>query len=164
MGKTEGVALSLMCLAAVACASGPQAGETTAFTRLAPAGLADSQSLWGYSQVIVVEPGARTIYVAGTTGDDETGQIVDPGDFERQVDRTFHNIETSLAAAGASGTDVVRLRLYVVNFDAERHWPIIGAAMLRHFGPQGPTATLVGVQALAEPSILFEADATAAVR
>jgi hypothetical protein len=36
--------------------------------------------------------------------------------------------------------------------------------MRRHFGDRGPTATLVGIQALAAPDILFEMDATTAVR
>jgi enamine deaminase RidA (YjgF/YER057c/UK114 family) len=36
--------------------------------------------------------------------------------------------------------------------------------MRRHFGDRGPAATLVGVQALAAPDILFEMDATAALR
>jgi enamine deaminase RidA (YjgF/YER057c/UK114 family) len=138
--------------------------DSPTFTRLSPAGLADSQKLWGYSQVIVTEPGARTVYVAGSTGDDENGVIVHPNDFEKQVELTFQNIRTSLAAAGATGEDVVRVRLYIVDFDAEKHWPIVGSAMARHLGDKGPVATMVGIQALAEPGILFEADVTAVIR
>jgi enamine deaminase RidA (YjgF/YER057c/UK114 family) len=89
---------------------------------------------------------------------------VHPNDFEKQVERTFQNIRTSLAAAGATGEDVVRVRLYIVDFDAEKHWPIVGSAMARHLGDKGPVATMVGIQALAEPGILFEADVTAVIR
>jgi enamine deaminase RidA (YjgF/YER057c/UK114 family) len=150
-------ALSLL----AACSAGNGTGPV--FERLTPSGLADSQKLWNYSQVIAVKPGARFIEVAGTTGDDQQGNIVPPGTFEAQVQRTFANLEASLHAAGASGKDVVRVRLYVVGLDGEKHWPVINAAMRKHFGDQGPTSTMVGVQALAAPDILFEIDATAAV-
>lgn len=154
-------------LASCALLAGCQRADTAtgpAFERLRPAGVADSQKLWGYSQAIVSQPGARMVFVAGNTGDDENGQIIDPNDFDKQVERTFRNISTSLKAAGATGADVVNVRMYVVNFDAGKHWEPIARAMQKTFGPQGPTATMLGVQALAEPGILFEADATAVIR
>ncbi len=134
-----------------------------AFERLSPAGVADSQKLWGYTQAIVTKPGARMVFIAGNTGDDQNGQIVNPNDFDKQVERTFQNMSTSLKAAGATGADVVQVRMYIVNFDAEKHWAPIARAMQQTFGPQGPTATMLGIQALAEPGILFEADATAII-
>lgn len=151
-----GVLALLVGSAAVAQAS-------PAFKRLAPKGLADSQKLWNYSQVIVVEPGARLVEVAGTTGDDESGNMVSP-DMRAQVERSFANVARSLRAAGATGRDVIRVRMYVVGLDADKHWPIINEQMRKHFGDRGPTATLVGIQALAAPDILFEMDATAALR
>jgi enamine deaminase RidA (YjgF/YER057c/UK114 family) len=156
-------------LAMLAAAMALLAGSATAtqpspaFKRLAPKGLADSQKLWNYSQVIVVEPGARLVEVAGSTGDDESGNMVAP-DMRGQVERTFANVAKSLRAAGATGKDVIRVRMYVVGLDAEKHWPIINEHMRKHFGDLGPAATLVGIQALAAPDILFEMDATAAVR
>jgi enamine deaminase RidA (YjgF/YER057c/UK114 family) len=101
------------------------------------------------------------IEIAGTTGDDSNGNIVTPGDMAGQVARTFKNLEASLNAAGVTGNDVVRVRMYVVGLDGEKHWPIINSAMRRHFGEKGPTATLVGIEALAAPDILFEIDASA---
>jgi enamine deaminase RidA (YjgF/YER057c/UK114 family) len=147
-------------LLACSAASAPPA---PAFKRLAPKGLADSQALWNYSQVIVVEPGARLVEVAGTTGDDESGNMVSP-DMRGQVERTFANVAKSLRAVGATGRDVIRVRMYVVGLDADKHWPIINEQMRRHFGDRGPAATLVGIRALAAPDILFEMDATAALR
>jgi enamine deaminase RidA (YjgF/YER057c/UK114 family) len=144
---------------------GPAAAAppSPAFTRVAPKGLADSQKLWNYSQVIVVAPGARLVEVAGTTGDDEQGNMV-AHDMRAQVERTFANVAKSLRAAGATGQDVIRVRMYVVGLDAAQHWPIINEQMRKHFGDRGPTATLVGIQSLAAPDILFEMDATAALR
>ncbi|MCW5660309.1 MAG: hypothetical protein KIT60_21605 [Burkholderiaceae bacterium] len=160
LARSAALASALALLACGASATQP----STAFKRLAPKGLADSQKLWNYSQVIVVEPGARLVEVAGTTGDDESGNVVAAGDLRRQVERTFANVATSLRAAGATGKDVIRVRMYVVGLDAEKHWPIINEQMRKHFGDRGPTATLVGIQALAAPDILFEMDTTAAVR
>ena len=156
------VRLASLALALLAC-SAVTAQSSPAFKRLAPKGLADSQKLWNYSQVIVVEPGARLVEVAGTTGDDESGNMVS-SDMRAQVERTFANVAQSLRAAGANGRDVFRVRMYVVGLDAEKHWPIIHEQMRKHFGDRGPTATLVGIQALAAPDILFEMDATAALR
>lgn len=150
-------ALGLLFCAAAAAQPQP------AFRRLAPKGLADSQKLWNYSQVIVVEPGARLVEVAGSTGDDDSGNMVSP-DMRAQVERTFANVARSLQAAGATGRDVIRVRMYVVGLDADKHWPIINEQMRNHFGARGPTATLVGIQSLAAPDILFEMDATAALR
>ncbi|MEP7222932.1 MAG: Rid family hydrolase [Novosphingobium sp.] len=157
------IAATLGLTFALAACNKPPA-EPAPFTRIAPPGLADSQKLWNYSQAIVINPGTKLVEVAGTTGDDKDGNIVNPTDFAAQVDRTFANLETSLKAAHASGKDVVRVRLYVVGLDGEKHWPALNAAMRRHFGDQGPTSTMVGVQALAMPDILFEMDATAAIR
>lgn len=154
---SAGALALLVCGAAVAQ---PQ----PAFKRLAPKGLADSQNLWNYSHVIMVEPGARLVEVAGTTGDDERGNLATPGDMRGQVERTFANVARSLRAAGATSRDVIRVRMYVVGLDADKHWPIINEQMRKHFGERGPTATLVGIQALAAPDILFEMDATAALR
>jgi enamine deaminase RidA (YjgF/YER057c/UK114 family) len=152
----------LLCTGLAACAQ--KAPEEPLFERYAPEGLADSQKLWNYSQVIATRPGVRTVYVAGTVGDDANGQIVNPTDFDAQVDRTFANIRRSLEAAGAKGSDVVQLRLFIVGFDGEKHWPAINKAMKATFGERGPTATMVGVQALAYPDILFEADVVAVAK
>lgn len=158
-----GLSCVVLCssLAVGACTeSSPQAAS---FERISPEGLADSQNLWNYSQAITIGPDTRLVEIAGTTGDDSNGNIVNSADFAAQVDRTFANLETSLKAAGASGKDVVRVRLYVVGLDGEKHWPALNAAMRRHFGDLGPTSTLIGVQALAAPDILFEMDATAVI-
>lgn len=156
----SGVALAGSLAVGACTESSPQAAL---FERISPEGLADSQNLWNYSQAITVGPDTRLVEIAGTTGDDSKGNIVNSADFAAQVERAFANLEISLKAAGASGKDVVRVRLYVVGLDGEKHWPALNAAMRRHFGDQGPTSTLIGVQALAAPDILFEMDATAVI-
>lgn len=158
-GNRIGAAIIALSLLLAGCGnSEPSVGK---FERLSPHGLADSQKLWNYSQVIAIDPGVRLIEIAGTTGDDSNGNIVTPGDMAGQVDRAFENLEISLNAAGVTGKDVVRVRMYVVGLDGEKHWPIINSAMRHHFGEKGPTSTLVGIAALAAPDILFEIDASA---
>jgi enamine deaminase RidA (YjgF/YER057c/UK114 family) len=80
---------------------------------------------------------------------------------------TAASIQVIILKAAAARTDrrAARLRpAQVVGLDAEKHWPVIGEAMNRLFGPQGPAATMVGVEALADPNMLFEADVTAVIR
>lgn len=163
MNKQWSLIAITFCTLLTACQRSDAPATGPAFERLSPAGVADSQKLWGYTQAIVTKPGARMVFIAGNTGDNENGQIVNPNDFDKQVERTFQNISTSLKAAGATGEDVVQVRMYIVNFDAAKHWDPIARAMQKTFGPKGPTATMLGVQALAEPGILFEADATAVI-
>ena len=59
--------------------------------------------------------------------------------------------------------DVVRVDVYVVDYNPEKI-PAIGAAMSRYFDPDRlPASTLLGIQALALPEFLIEITATAVV-
>jgi enamine deaminase RidA (YjgF/YER057c/UK114 family) len=66
-----------------------------------------------------------------------------------------------LAAAGAVPSDVVSLRIYVVNYkpaDAEA----VGSAYRAFFASAGaPATTWIGVAALADPGFLIEVEAIA---
>ncbi len=92
---------------------------------------------------------------------DAAGQVVGKGDMKRQTEQTFENLRLALAAAGASWTDVVATRLYVVNLQPE-HVSIIREVRGRYISVTTPPAsTLVGVQALVGPDWLIEIEATA---
>jgi enamine deaminase RidA (YjgF/YER057c/UK114 family) len=117
-----------------------------------------------FTQVVVIPPGeGRTIYVSGQVAVDERQNLIGAGDLSVQTARAFANLATALAAAGATTADVVRLNIYVKNYqpaDAE----LIGAA-LRQFFPhrQLPASTWLGVQSLAQEGFLIEVDAIAVV-
>ena len=117
---------------------------------------------YGFSQV-VVSTGTRMIHCAGQTAWDKDMNIVGGDDLEQQTAQALENIKSALASAGATMRDVVRLDIYVVDYNADKI-PAIGAAMNRYFDPGHlPANTLLGIQALAMPEFLIEVTATAVV-
>ena len=117
---------------------------------------------YGFSQV-VVSTGTKIIHCAGQTAWDRDMNLVGGDDLEQQATQALENIKSALAAAGATMKDVVRLDVYVVDYDSSKI-PPIGAAMSRYFDPDHlPANTLLGIDALAMPEFLIEITATAVV-
>ena len=117
---------------------------------------------YGFSQV-VVSTGTKVIHCAGQTAWDKDKNLVGGDDLEQQTAQSLENIKSALAAAGATMKDVVRLDIYVVDYNPDKIRPI-GAAMSRYFDPEHrPVHTLLGIQALAMPEFLIEITATAVV-
>jgi enamine deaminase RidA (YjgF/YER057c/UK114 family) len=112
-----------------------------------------------YTQVIVAT-GSRLVFVAGQLADDPQGNLVGSGDLAAQARQAFANVGRALAAAGARPEQVVRLTIYVVRHRPE-YLPVISEARTTVFGDHKPTDTLLGVETLAEPGYLIEADAIA---
>jgi len=52
----------------------------------------------GFTHVVTATDG-RTVHVSGQVSVDERGEVVGRGDFRAQVERTFQNLGTALAAA-----------------------------------------------------------------
>jgi enamine deaminase RidA (YjgF/YER057c/UK114 family) len=111
----------------------------------------------GYSRAVRV---GNIIEIAGTTAVDEQGNVVGRGDPYRQTQFILSKIEKALIAAGASLKDVVRTRMFVTDI---HQWGEIGRAHCEVFGDIRPAATMVEVQALIDPELLVEIEATAIV-
>ncbi|GAB4365870.1 MAG: RidA family protein [Elainellaceae cyanobacterium] len=129
---------------------------------LTPATLPDWSNY--FSQVVVVEKhGIKMIYLAGQVGVDSQKNLVGDGQLQHQVEQTFLNLQTALESVGATVADIVKLNIYVVNYqpdDAE----IIGKVLRQYFEVgQLPAMSLIGVEALAEERFLVEVDAEAVV-
>lgn len=121
------------------------------------------QSLqYGFSQGVVATGGKR-IYLSGQVGWDAEQQMVGPGDLRAQAWQALRNVQTALAAAGATLDDVVSLRIYIVQ-DQLDNGKAIGDA-LRAFFPKekAPAATWIGVPGLANKEFLVEIEAIAEV-
>ncbi len=116
----------------------------------------------GFSHVVTAT-GGKTIYVSGQVSVNERAEVVGKGDLRAQVEHTFENLRTALAAAGATFRDVVKITYYVVDLKSE-HVGHIREVRRKYLDPQNPPAsTLVGVAALVVPDWLIEIEVVAVV-
>jgi 2-iminobutanoate/2-iminopropanoate deaminase len=85
--------------------------RTIVQTNSAPAALGP------YSQGVLVE-GGRTLYVAGQVPiDPQSGNLVGEGDIRAQTERVLDNIEAILQKAGMGFQDLVKVGIFLINFD-----------------------------------------------
>lgn len=118
-----------------------------------------------YRQVSVAR-GSRLVFVAGQVARDAEGNPIGERDLAAQVEQAQLNVTAALVAAGASFGDVAKLTVYVVAWSPDKMAGIM-EGMSRAAAQLGvellplPPVTLVGVEALAEPDLLVEIEATA---
>ena len=114
----------------------------------------------GFSQVVTAT-GKKMVFVSGQTAWDARKNIVGGDSVLEQARQAFRNLETAMEAAGGTLKDVVALRIYVVDYQAESG-TAVGTALREFFSPKNPPAsTWIGVSALAVPEFLIEIEATA---
>lgn len=113
------------------------------------------EELFGYSRAVRI---GNIVEVAGTTAVDERGAVIGVDDPFAQTSYILTKIERALAAVGASLTDVVRTRMFVVDIQQSNE---IGRAHGLVFGEIKPVATMVEVRALIDPRLLVEIEVTA---
>lgn len=121
--------------------------------------------------IITNAEGLKFVYCSGKTATNdgaETAQerdsIVGVGDIGEQTRQVCRNLQNTLAAAGATMNDIVRVRVYVVGSLSRADFAAIHDARSEFFQPEHyPASTLIVVSGLARAEALIEMDADAVV-
>lgn len=141
---------------AIAATSTAQAQDSTHY--ISPSSLPPTK---GYSQVVEVPAGARLVFISGQVPLDKDGKLVGAGDFRRQAEQVFANLEVALKEARATFADVVKFNFYVVDMTKLQD---LREVRDRHVNPDAlPASTLVEVRKLFRDEVLLEVEAVAAI-
>lgn len=109
----------------------------------------------GYSRAVVV---GDFVFVSGTTGFDYASMTISD-DVVEQTKQCLRNIEEALRSAGASMSEVVRVRFILPHAaDFPDTWPALRAA----FGDIRPAATMMEAK-LADPRMKIEIEVDAII-
>ena len=114
----------------------------------------------GYNQAELIDGANRQLICAGQTAVDENGAPQHPDDMRAQISLALDNLEAVLKGAGMDLGNVVKLGIYATDVDeALKNFDVMGM----RFGPHqvAPPMTLLGVNRLAIPGLMFEIEATA---
>jgi enamine deaminase RidA (YjgF/YER057c/UK114 family) len=113
-----------------------------------------------FSQAVVVEQPAKTIYIGGQNGVDSDGKVVGPT-LGEQARRAFRNIATILESEGAGLANVVHWRIAAVDGNSIDEGVAAFQEVWNRSDPP-PAITVHFVAGLA-PGFLVEIDAVAVV-
>jgi enamine deaminase RidA (YjgF/YER057c/UK114 family) len=114
----------------------------------------------GFSQIVVAS-GKRMVFISGQTAWDEQKNIVGGDSVLEQARQAFRNLAKAMEAAGGTSKDIVALRIYIVDYQAECG-TAVGIVLREFFSAENsPASSWIGVSALADPEFLIEIEATA---
>lgn len=131
----------------------------TTITRGDPANLTNVRRTI-YHHYIRVDNPSSLIFLSGQLSRDAEGKLVGPGDMAEQTRQAIRNMQTVLEAAGGSLSDIVSIVVYTTDM---RQFKEIVEARMEFFRDKLPTSTIVEVNHLADPGLLIEFQATAAL-
>jgi len=94
---------------------------------------------------------------------DANNNVVGRGDLGQQTRVALENLSKALAAAGALPADVVRLGIYIKDYQPDQAEVISKALRNTFVAEQMPASTWLGVSALALGELLIEIEATAII-
>jgi enamine deaminase RidA (YjgF/YER057c/UK114 family) len=114
------------------------------------------EPLVGFSRAVRA---GNQVFVSGTVGRGADGNVVAGGVYE-QARQIIENIRVALEQTGASLSDVVRTRTYLVDVNTQDDF---ARAHREAFGNIRPASTLVEVSNLASPEMLVEMEADAVI-
>lgn len=113
-----------------------------------------------YHHYIRIDNPSTLIYLSGQLSRDADGNLVGKGDMAEQTRQCIRNMRTVLAAAGGTLEDVVSTTVYTTDMRAFKE---IVQARTEFFFNKLPTSTIVEVNHLADPGLMIEIQAIAAL-
>jgi enamine deaminase RidA (YjgF/YER057c/UK114 family) len=111
----------------------------------------------GFSRAVRI---GNVVAISGTAPIGADGKTAGAGDVAAQVRRCCAIAADVLAKAGASLSDVIRTRMYLVSAE---DWEKAGRAHGEAFGTIRPASTMVVVRALLDPAWLVEMEFDAVI-
>jgi 2-iminobutanoate/2-iminopropanoate deaminase len=113
-----------------------------------------------YHHYIRVDNPTSLIFLSGQLARDADGNLVGAGDMAEQTRQCIRNMKTVLEAAGGTLEDIVSMVVYTTDM---REFKRIVDARMEFFTTKLPTSTIVEVNHLADPGLMIEFQATAAI-
>jgi len=117
------------------------------------------QDKYGFVQANEVTGTTRTLYTAGIVSVDKDGNLLHPGDMNKQIGQIFANMETLVTEADFELSDVVKFTYYTTDVEA---FTKAGRILGEHLQKAGcrPATSLIGVNSLFHPNCVVEIEAT----
>jgi len=110
---------------------------------------------------VALRDGGHWVVVAGQVARDPAGNIVGKGDLQVQIEQVGKNVGACLEAGGAMVKDIVFTVSYVTKPAEFDKYPELRQ---RYFGPPTPNSATVSMPQLADPDLLVQVEAFAAIR
>jgi enamine deaminase RidA (YjgF/YER057c/UK114 family) len=101
------------------------------------------------------------VFLSGTTGTDDDGNIVGPGDIVAQTRRIFEKFSLILESVGGNLSNIMETTDYVLSLDEYRKTAALRRELFK--GPPWPAATGVVVAGLIREGALIEIKGIAAL-
>lgn len=98
------------------------------------------------------------VFVSGQAAIGDDGEIVGKGDFDRQAEQAFKNLDRVLRAAGTTLGSVVKVTIFLTSM---HHFPKIVELRRQWFSAPYPADTIVEVSGLYSPDAMIEIEAIA---
>lgn len=98
------------------------------------------------------------VFVSGQAAIGDDGEIVGKGDFDRQAEQAFKNLDRVLRAAGTGLDSVVKVTIFLTSMT---HFPKIVELRRQWFSAPYPADTIVEVSGLYSPDAMIEIEAIA---
>ena len=117
---------------------------------------------YGFSQAVAAS-GTRIVSVSGQVAWTADQELVGRGDLHLETVKALENLQIALRSVRAELSDVIALRIYIVDYTQAESESISRALKMFFPEDEAPTATWIGVSCLANPDFRIEIEATAVV-